>query len=121
MKHRAFGILAFVMALVLIFSPAAELPGGRYAAASAAENGILEDYTSKYYYSLLTDDKMAVYRLLLSAVQNGESSIDIAEYNLNDDALGMVMTLLKYENPQLFNIDGSATGTGSSSTHTGLT
>ncbi len=121
MKHRAFGILAFVMALVLIFSPAAELLGGRYAAASAAENGILEDYTSKYYYSLLTDDQKAVYRLLLSAVQNGESSIDIAEYNLNDDALGMVMTLLKYENPQLFNIDGSATGTGSSSTHNWLT
>lgn len=121
MKHKAFGFFAFVIAFALVLSPAAELLGGRYAAVSAAEIGILDDYTSKYYYSLLTENQKAVYGLLFSAVQKSESSIDIAEYNLNDAALGTVMTLLKYENPQLFNIDGSATGTGSPSTHNWLT
>ncbi len=121
MKHIAFGFFAFVTALALILSPAPEFLGGRYTSVSAAGAGLLEDYTSKYYYSLLTENQKAVYGLLFSSVQNGESNINIGEYKLNDESLGMVMTLLKYENPQLFNIDGSATGTGSPTTHTWLT
>lgn len=121
MKHGAFGFFAFFTALAIIFSPAAELCGARYASASAADAGILGDYESKYYYSLLSENQKAVYGLLFNAVQKGESNIDIAEYKLSDEALGTVMTLLKYENPQLFNIDGSATGTGSPSAHTWLT
>ncbi|MDE7194599.1 MAG: hypothetical protein K2O14_11605 [Oscillospiraceae bacterium] len=122
MKHRFLSyFVAFLTALAFFSSPVTELLGGRYSAVYAAGASILEDYESKYYYSLLTEDQKAAYGLLFSAVKNSESGMDISEYKLNDDTLGMVMTLLKYENPQLFNTDGSATGTGNPTTHNWLT
>lgn len=121
MKRVVGFLTAFFLAFAFLSSPVTEVLGGRYAAVSAAEAGILEDYTSKYYYSLLTEDQKAVYGLLFSAVKSNKSDIDISEYKLDDNALGLVMTLLKYENPQLFNTDGSATGTGDPSTHSWLT
>lgn len=122
MKHRVLRcFVALLMAFALFSPPVTELFGGGYAAVYAADASILEDYESKYYYSLLTEDQRAAYGLLFSAIKNNESGMDISEYKLNDETLGMVMTLLKYENPQLFNTDGSATGTGNPTTHNWIT
>lgn len=111
MKNRILGLLTALAVVCGFFGlPARELLGTYSLTASAAGLSIIDDYSSKYYYSGLTDSAKGCYAAILKAVQNRETEIDISEYALDNNDIQQVMLALKYENPQLFYIDAAASG-----------
>lgn len=64
-------------------------------------SSILDDYTQKYFYQSLTQDKKELYTCLYNSFVNYESHIELPKDYLVDD-FDYVFNLLTLENPQLF-------------------
>ncbi len=63
---------------------------------------LLDNYTSKYAYSTLTDTQKKVYAALYKTVEKHAEYVDVSQYNCSENDLLKAFYAMDYENPQFF-------------------
>jgi len=67
-------------------------------------SSVLEDYKSKYFYSMLSSKQKTAYRRMYEAAENFEEQPDLSDLGLDYGEEADVAFALKFENPQFFYI-----------------
>lgn len=69
---------------------------------SVDSDGILNDYTQKYYYNQLNSTEKKLYATMFKAIAKNETDIYFKDNKVSEGTLGYVFQLLRFENPQFF-------------------
>ncbi len=65
-------------------------------------DSILEDYTEKYAYNLLTSKQKKLYKAVYEGIADYEETIDVSSLGCTDSDIRTVFFTIVYENPQFF-------------------
>ena len=75
------------------------------ASVDLSEISILDDYTSKYGYSMLSSAQKKAYGIIFEAAANHEDTADVSSCNLTVSDIGTLYWAFDYDNPQFFWLD----------------
>ena len=69
---------------------------------STQDGSILEEYSNKYYYSVLTSKQKKLYQMLYKGVSEHTAEIDVTSLQCNATDLEKAFYAMDYDNPQFF-------------------